>query len=373
MTARIAFVTPEIDRSAGGIQNTSYYFAKEFPNHCEFHVFVGKVSEQFADANLKIHSNPNRQSGLRFHFENIKRIIRENRKKKFDFTFAVLHTFGLECLVLKKVAKIPYGIMVHGNELLDETARSPLENFARRIIRKMVLENADVVFANSSYTEQLLNSVVKCKKSAVIHPPVHFENKYKGDSESRQKEHILLSIGRLVERKGFQDVIKAMPMILKEIPEMKYYIAGTGEYKEELKKTIDELNLQEHVFLPGRISEEEKDELYSKCDYFIMPSYIIESKANVEGYGIVFIEANMYGKYVIATRSGGIPDAINEGITGEFVEERNPESIKEHVLGLYKNGSYDPANCVSWAKQVDAGLIVTEYMNNIREILPNAQ
>ena len=161
-----------------------------------------------------------------------------------------------------------------------------------------------------------------------------------------------------------------MEKLSKDIPDLKYLIAGGGPYEKELSKLIREKGLDSCVKLLGRVSEEEKDSLYRKCDYFIMPSYIVEEESSVEGFGIVFIEANMYGKYVIATRSGGIPDAIQEHVTGEFVETENADSIVETIRHLYLNDfMYDPDKCIEWAKNMDIEKIVDEYIFNISDYL----
>ncbi len=203
----------------------------------------------------------------------------------------------------------------------------------------------------------------------VIHPPIRFVDKGINIDE-KKKSYKLLSIGRLVERKGFQFVIDAMNDLVNDIPGLKYYIAGSGPYMESLKKRVENNRLQDHVCFLGRVTEEEKDNLYKECDYFIMPSFMINETDDYEGFGIVYIEANMYGKYVIATKTGGIPDAVIEGVTGSFVLPQSSESIALTIKNMYnQKSSYSPIKCVEWAKTMDIQNIVHQYLYAISRIL----
>jgi phosphatidylinositol alpha-1,6-mannosyltransferase len=133
---------------------------------------------------------------------------------------------------------------------------------------------------------------------------------------------------------------------------------------------VQNSGLQNHVFFLGRVSEEEKDRLYRECDYFIMPSYMKENTGDFEGFGIVYIEASMYGKFVIATRSGGIPDAVCEGVTGAFVEAQDSESVYLKLKELYSNDFYpDRLKCIEWSKKMDTNNIVRQYIDAISDVI----
>lgn len=370
---KLGFFSPLLSLSTGGIQNTSYLFVDAFSQFCDFKCFIANDSERIdGKQNNLIVSHFMRHQTVLLNVDLFFKCLIENRKSKFDFTFAVLNVCGVPCFLLKKIAKVPYGIMIHGNELMDEPKRdSTLGNIFITIknkLKRVVIENADVIFANSEYTKQMCEDTYKCKRVEVIHPPIKYVDK--GVKSSDKYNYVLLSIGRLVERKGFQYVVEAMPKLLSVFPYLKYYIAGDGPYRDKLNELINENNLTNSVFLLGRISEEQKEEFYNLCDIFIMPSFEIKDRAEVEGFGIVYIEANMYGKFVVATKSGGIPDAIIENKTGIFVKEKDSQSIVNALVRLYSNDfGYSKNECIEWAKKNDIKEIANQYYKNFEEII----
>lgn len=373
----IGFITPQISLSMGGIQNMSYHFVGAFSEQCDFRVFCSKDSDDVEGYDNVTYSKYKQDETFGLHGELIKNTFSAHKQKAFDFTFASLYPYGLACYFLKKLKGVPYGILTHGNELMLEPERKGIKGkiigIVKQRLKRIILENADVVFANSNYTKELFLESYSAKKVVVIHPPVKYVDRHV-DVENEKKNYVLLSIGRIIERKGFQYAIDAMSELIKAYPQLKYYIAGDGPYADTLKQKTIELGLEEHVFLLGRISEEEKDRLYRECDCFIMPSYTIKEDAEVEGFGIVFIEANMYGKYVIGTREGGIPDAIIEGKTGSFVKSQDVDSLIEKINKIYsKSFSYSPEECILWSKMMDASSIANQYMKAINGKLGGAE
>lgn len=159
------------------------------------------------------------------------------------------------------------------------------------------------------------------------------------DVIGHSRDKIILSVGRLVKRKGFDKVIEAMPRILKRIPEAKYIIIGNGPEKENLKfkacgersRTIKNLKLEEKVLILENVDDEELINWYQCSNVFVMPCRQIEG--DVEGFGLVFLEAASFGKPVVAGRSGGASEAIHHGYGGYVV---NPESDEELYQALVK-------------------------------------
>ena len=105
-------------------------------------------------------------------------------------------------------------------------------------------------------------------------------------------------------------VLKSLPIVLKKIPNIKYVIVGKGGYKKELQKLAIRYNLIKNVQLYDNISNEDLGLFYQTCDLFIMPSRLLKNRSNkvidVEGFGMVYLEANTYSKPVIGGRSGGV-------------------------------------------------------------------
>ena len=184
------------------------------------------------------------------------------------------------------------------------------------------------------------------------------------------KNGIILSVGRLVERKGFQNVIYALAKIKSQVPYLRYIIAGSGEYEQELRKITNELHLEDTVIFKGRVSEQEKEQLLLNCDLMIMPSFAILEKNQVEGFGISLLEANAYGKFVISSNSGGIPEAVRDGETGFLVIENDINSIIEALQKYYNTSfTYNPLICIEWAqKRYIANIAHQYYMHISKEI-----
>jgi phosphatidylinositol alpha-1,6-mannosyltransferase len=135
-----------------------------------------------------------------------------------------------------------------------------------------------------------------------------------------KEKNTFFTISRIVKRKNIKNVIKAFYLLKKEGVNFVYYIAGKGNETEEIKKTIVELNLSDQIFFLGKVSEDKKDELYNKSSYFLLPSVYDKDDGSVEGYGIVFIEANSYGLPVLSGDTGGMVEAVNEYKTGLYTD-----------------------------------------------------
>ena len=113
-------------------------------------------------------------------------------------------------------------------------------------------------------------------------------------------------------------VLKALPKVLEKFPNLTYLIGGRGEYQKELEKIVFEKNLSKNVRFIGFIQDDEINNIMNACDVFVMPNR--EEKGNVEGYGIVFMDANACGKPVVGGRSGGVNDDIIDGKNGVLVD-----------------------------------------------------
>jgi phosphatidylinositol alpha-1,6-mannosyltransferase len=150
---------------------------------------------------------------------------------------------------------------------------------------------------------------------------------------------VILTVARLVERKGIDKVIESMPFVKKHFPNSAYFIAGDGPFRSHLKQLAKKSQVSSSIFFRGFVSEEEKVRLYQACDVFIMPSRVV-NKEDVEGFGIVFLEASACRKPVIGGNSGGIGDAIVDGQTGIIVEAEDISSIASSIISLLANDDY---------------------------------
>lgn len=152
----------------------------------------------------------------------------------------------------------------------------------------------------------------------------------------RRSGRKLLTVARLVEKKGIYYGIMAFSKLLPSYPDLEYHIVGEGILFQRLKELTDELSLTGHVILHGAKNREEIKEFYAAADIFVMPS-ITASDGNSEGQGLVLQEAQAMGIPVVATRHNGIPEGILEGVTGLLVPERDIDALSDSIRNLIED------------------------------------
>lgn len=247
-----------------------------------------------------------------------------------------MSTHALGALLLSKLVGIPYLVLVHGYDLDGYFRMSKIDNIAA----KFVLKNASWVFANSNYTrERAIALGYDFSKITVVNPGVDLDRFKPGievsdiaDCYGLHGKKVILTVSRLDKRKAHADILRALPCVIKKIPNAKYLIAGAGPEKRGLKAMVDELGLHSHVAFTGHVPDLDLPALYCACDLFVMPSLMVGN--SFEGFGIVFIEASACGKPVVGSRSGGIPDAVIDGVTGQLVEPGDVEGIAQTLIKL---------------------------------------
>ncbi len=148
---------------------------------------------------------------------------------------------------------------------------------------------------------------------------------------------VIVSVGRLVHRKGQDTLIESMPKILEQIPDAHLLFIGEGPYKEYLVKRASELEVDHAITFIGRIQYFELPRYICVGDIFAMPSRSRLAGLEVEGLGIVYLEASACGLAVIGGKSGGAPDAVLEGETGFAVDGTSADSVAQATITLLDN------------------------------------
>lgn len=149
-----------------------------------------------------------------------------------------------------------------------------------------------------------------------------------------ENKKIIISVGRLVHRKGQDKLIEAMPQILQSVPNAHLLLVGEGPYRSHLEKLANKLSLNESITFVGRILYDKLPNYLSAADVFVMPSRSRFFGLEVEGLGIVYLEASACGIPVIAGNSGGAPDAVLEGVTGLCVNGTDISQIANAVIEI---------------------------------------
>lgn len=149
-----------------------------------------------------------------------------------------------------------------------------------------------------------------------------------------ENKKVIISVGRLVHRKGQDKLIEAMPQILQSVPNAHLLLVGEGPYRSHLEKLANKLSLNESITFVGRILYDKLPNYLSAADVFVMPSRSRFFGLEVEGLGIVYLEASACGIPVIAGNSGGAPDAVLEGVTGLCVNGTDISQIANAVIEI---------------------------------------
>jgi phosphatidylinositol alpha-1,6-mannosyltransferase len=160
---------------------------------------------------------------------------------------------------------------------------------------------------------------------------------FKPDSSSRTDAPaddgpVIFSIARIVEEKGFQFLVRALPGIRKEIAAARLVIGGSGPYLPQLRALAAQEGVKDAVDFTGTVPEEELPARYRACSLFALAT------THVEGLPLVLPEALACGRPVAASRIGGIPDVVREGLTGALFEPGNQESVTRTLRELLSDG-----------------------------------
>ena len=212
------------------------------------------------------------------------------------------------------------------------------------------LKACDRVIANSRYTARMAETKgVVTDRIAVISPGVEFDRfDEPGDSAADKRSwgaedrQIVLYVGRLARRKGVKEFIENSFVEIQQIvPPVIFLIVGDNPTESlvhrrdaagEIKSTVAALRLENHVRLLGVLSDDEVMHLYRACDLVILP--VLETTDDVEGFGLVALEAAAAAKPVVATRVGGIPDAVEDGKSGTLVNPGDYAALSRAVIEL---------------------------------------
>jgi phosphatidylinositol alpha-1,6-mannosyltransferase len=247
---------------------------------------------------------------------------------------------GLVGLLLSKILRKPYLVYTHAEDVTI-AARCRFEGRALRF----VLRCADAVIACSSFVQETMERMgVGAHKIVKVVPGVddEFLRKDSFDAGGLRRKlalegaKVILTVARLVKRKGIDMVILALPEVVERVPNLVYLIVGEGPEETALRELVKGRGLDTHVRFCGRVSGDELPLYYSLCDVFVQPNRELQD-GDTEGSGIVFLEASAFGKPVIGGKAGGTQDSIVEGVTGLRVDGEDVGEIAHAIITVLKD------------------------------------
>lgn len=238
---------------------------------------------------------------------------------------------ALGALLLKKIYGIPYINTIHGEEVYLS------KRFHTLPILRYLVNNSSKSITNSSGTLKIcLDSNLNKERLEVI--PFGVDTDFFKPLNLDRDENIfqILAVGYLIERKGFEYLIKAMKEVLTKHENVQLKIVGSGPLETRLNNIITDMDLNENVEIIKNVSDEELLKLYNLSDLFVLPS-VVDSQGNTEGLGVVLLEAMACGLPVIGSDVGGIPDIIQNMETGLLVSGEDILGISNSIRCLIED------------------------------------
>jgi phosphatidylinositol alpha-1,6-mannosyltransferase len=281
-------------------------------------------------------------SGLKFYwrvFWQIRKIIKQHQITHIHCG-RVIHE-GVTAWLLKLITGTPYLCYVHGEDV--ETAATSGEH---NLMVKQVCKHADLLICNSHNSANIVKRLHYAgdDKIQVLHPGVDASLFVPAVSDEAFKQHmawqgrkVIITVGRLQERKGQDMMLRATALLKNQFPEILYAVIGRGECLESLKALTAELNLNDHVQFLTDVSDAQMIQCYQQSDIFILPNRTIGN--DIEGFGMVLVEAQACGKPVIAGDSGGTKETMLLNQSGFVIDCTDEKLISKTVATLLS----DPA------------------------------
>jgi len=243
---------------------------------------------------------------------------------------------GTLAYFLFKFFHIPYIISLHGFDI-----RLALKN--KKSLTKKILQNAELILVNSKDTRGYISNFgLPMEKIHLFYPTADKQTHYdkakltalRQNLNIKDSDHVLLTVGRLTQRKGQDLVIKAIRN-LRGFLDVKYLIVGQGENKAELEKLIRVYKLDSRVKILDNISDDNLVYYYKLANIFVLPNRFTDT--DVEGFGIVFLEAASAGLAIIAGRSGGVTEILANNENAILIENENIGQLTEAITMLLNN------------------------------------
>ncbi len=349
---RMLLVSQDFPPDIGGIQTYSLELARRLVRWCEALEVVAPTAPgcEDLDRTLPFAVRRVRSSTDALVARGIPAMWHRAWRGRYDVALHAQWTTAPGSLMARRAGR-PRRVFLaaHGRELLlRPAARLPPAQRLYDAARRRVLQGVDGIFAVSRYTAGLARELgVDPGRVHVVPNGVDADRFDLPDADARalrfRQRHglegrpIFVTVARLMPHKGIDVGIAALPALRRRVPTATYVVVGSGPDQPRLEALARDLGVADHVRLLGRCSDEEVVDALLAADAFALLSR--EDPPNVEGFGLVLLEAGACGTPVVGARSGGIPDAIADGDSGLLVPADDPEASADALARLLS----DPA------------------------------
>jgi len=344
---RVIIVTPDLPPDGGGIGKYTDLLARGLVESGDSVLVVkgdfGKSTDDRNPAYEVVHAKKGRLVGARMLL-NSTMLAGLARERKCDAIICTnWNTLGAEALLLRRTTGIPYFVVVHAMELV--TGGSDLRDRFRKCMMMKVLLGSSGIIAVSRFTKKLLVDLgLEEEKVEVVHNGIDLEAARMSAGAQRPGTRgkgvkTILTVSRIERYKGIDRFIRLVPEIERRAGRVVYVVVGDGPFRSELERIVEDSGLSDRVILAGRVSDERLVEYYRRADLFVLPTIEEWDAAtgkliSAEGFGLVLAEASSFGIPVVASRSGGTVEVVEDGVTGFLVEPEDDERMVRTVTSV---------------------------------------
>ena len=256
--------------------------------------------------------------------------------------FGAAAPLGLLSASIKRAGVTRTVALTHGHEVWWAKV------FPFNLLLRRIGSTVDVLTYLGDFTRTAISKGIsaKAQRSMVkVAPGIDVDHFIPTDASALReslgitKKKVIVSVGRLVHRKGQDFLIESMPQILRSVPDAHLLLIGQGPYREHLQKLVRKHTLESSVTFIGRIGYKDLPMYVCAGDIFAMPSRSRLMGLEVEGLGIVYLEASSCGLPVLAGNSGGAPDAVVQNTTGVVVDGTDSQQIASAAIELLNNST----------------------------------
>lgn len=268
-------------------------------------------------------------------------VVRAHRRRPFDAihgNWAV--PGGVLAALISSVIRRPFGISIHGSDIFVASRQ------AYRPITGWALRRAGFVAACSpDLLEKALELGAPVERSSVVIYGVDAGKPWFPAEVALDRAPLISAVGRLVAKKGFDTLVRAVAILATEFPRARFAIGGGGPQEGELRRLAASLGVLDRFTFPGIIPHSAMAGFLSAADVLAVPS-VVDGEGNMDGLPNVVLESLAAGRPVVASRLGGIPLALRDGVDGILVTPGSPEELAGAIAGLLR----DPARRAALAR-----------------------
>lgn len=341
---KILFLAPQIFKGRGGIMQFNKDIIEALSD-TNSNVVVISINDDKDRSNKNIRFISSAKPAILKKIIFLTHIIRQIFIFRPDIIICAHINFAPICRLLKNIFGIRYYVITYGIDIFNMSGQKALGLIKADKIIAISRFTKDKILENISVLDRSKIFILPCTVKGDIFKPEPKPDYLRKRFNVSSNDKIILTVARLSgseKYKGYDKVIEALKFVRKEIPDIKYFLIGSGDDLRRVKGVINENGLEENVILPGSVSDEEIVDYYNLCDIFIMPS-------KAEGFGIVFLEALACGKTVISGNRDGSRDPLLDGKLGLLIDPDDINKIGETIL-------------MSLTQKIDSRLVDREYL-----------